>query len=364
MFSRCRPTIRSISSGSLSARLARKSSDRLGHRGAPRGRKVGQVAVGRRRAAGQAPHLDELEAELLTRWMTPCSAAWSATGPCSTVSTGSTLAFRALEAGEQGGRHAPSDSDLVLVHAALRPIVAVRGVTCDHPSGVIVLSGGVAHCARTAVPHQGVPPHERSESRRQPSGWASAGVTFAGCILGPDRLVPADRGPHRDPQRRLLRPDARTTRSTSTRPRGAGSTCFIGVLLIITASGCSPRAPWAGVAAIVLAILSAIENFFFIPYYPVLVDRADRARRVGDLGPDAAGGDQDGLSRSSAASIRGATWTRPERPARSSSALAAQASEPEQLDDARGSRAKMTMTIADESRLLAGRGRAVRGRRR
>jgi hypothetical protein len=42
----------------------------------------------------------------------------------------------------------------------------------------------------------------------------------------------------------------------------------LGVLLIVTGSALFANRTWAGVTAIALAMLSAIENFFFIPYYP------------------------------------------------------------------------------------------------
>ncbi len=43
---------------------------------------------------------------------------------------------------------------------------------------------------------------------------------------------------------------------------------IIGILLVIVAYGLFARSTWAGVTAIVLASLSAVANFFFIPYYP------------------------------------------------------------------------------------------------
>jgi hypothetical protein len=43
---------------------------------------------------------------------------------------------------------------------------------------------------------------------------------------------------------------------------------IVGLLILATAFGLFNRATWAGVTAIVLASLSAIANFFFIPYYP------------------------------------------------------------------------------------------------
>ena len=42
----------------------------------------------------------------------------------------------------------------------------------------------------------------------------------------------------------------------------------IGILLVIVAYGLFARSTWAGVTAIMLASLSAVANFFFIPYYP------------------------------------------------------------------------------------------------
>ena len=43
---------------------------------------------------------------------------------------------------------------------------------------------------------------------------------------------------------------------------------LLGILLLLAAYGLFSGATWAGVLAIVLAVLTAVENFFFIPYYP------------------------------------------------------------------------------------------------
>jgi vacuolar-type H+-ATPase subunit I/STV1 len=43
---------------------------------------------------------------------------------------------------------------------------------------------------------------------------------------------------------------------------------ILGVLLVLVGYFLYAGAPWAGVTAIVLAVLSAVANFFFIPYYP------------------------------------------------------------------------------------------------
>jgi hypothetical protein len=43
---------------------------------------------------------------------------------------------------------------------------------------------------------------------------------------------------------------------------------LLGILLAVCGWALFARRAWAGVTAIVLAALSAIANFFFIPYYP------------------------------------------------------------------------------------------------
>ena len=44
---------------------------------------------------------------------------------------------------------------------------------------------------------------------------------------------------------------------------------ILGVVMLATGLGLFARSTWAGVTAIFLASLSAIVNFFFIPYYPI-----------------------------------------------------------------------------------------------
>ena len=44
---------------------------------------------------------------------------------------------------------------------------------------------------------------------------------------------------------------------------------IIGILLVLTGYFLFARRAWAGGVAIGLAMLSAIANFFFIPYYPI-----------------------------------------------------------------------------------------------
>ena len=44
---------------------------------------------------------------------------------------------------------------------------------------------------------------------------------------------------------------------------------IIGILFLAAGFGLFSRKTWAGVTAIMLAMLSALANFFFIPYYPI-----------------------------------------------------------------------------------------------
>jgi hypothetical protein len=44
---------------------------------------------------------------------------------------------------------------------------------------------------------------------------------------------------------------------------------IVGALVLLTGFALFARKTWAGMTAIVLAMLSALANFFFIPYYPI-----------------------------------------------------------------------------------------------
>lgn len=44
---------------------------------------------------------------------------------------------------------------------------------------------------------------------------------------------------------------------------------IVGLAVLAAGLGLFARKTWAGVTAIMLAMLSALSNFFFIPYYPI-----------------------------------------------------------------------------------------------
>ena len=44
---------------------------------------------------------------------------------------------------------------------------------------------------------------------------------------------------------------------------------IVGIVMLVAGFGLYARSTWAGVFAIVVAALSAVSNFFFVPYYPI-----------------------------------------------------------------------------------------------
>ncbi len=106
-----------------------------------------------------------------------------------------------------------------------------------------------------------------SSSQQPVSGWAVTGITFAACMLtliGAFQVIAGLTAIFNDDFFVVTR---HYTFDLDTTVWG-WIHLVIGVLLLITAVGLFARNTAAGVAALVLALLSAIANFFFIPYYP------------------------------------------------------------------------------------------------
>lgn len=108
-----------------------------------------------------------------------------------------------------------------------------------------------------------------SDYREDPpvSGWAVSGIMFAACILTLIGFFQVIAG-----LAALINDDFLVV---------AGNYAFdldttawgwihliLGILLVATGVGLFSRSAWAGMTAIFLAMLSAVANFFFIPYYP------------------------------------------------------------------------------------------------
>jgi len=102
---------------------------------------------------------------------------------------------------------------------------------------------------------------------QQVSGWAVSGVTFAAVmliIIGTFEVI-AGLVAIIDDDFYVVARNYTFELDTS----GWGWIhLIIGLLVALCGFGLFARSAWAGVGAIFLASLSAIANFFFIPYYP------------------------------------------------------------------------------------------------
>ena len=103
--------------------------------------------------------------------------------------------------------------------------------------------------------------------KEEPSGWAMSGVVFAASILTLIGCFQVIAG-----LVAIIDDDFYVVTANYTFDLDASVWgwlhLLLGIVLVITGFGLFSRRAWAGVTAIVLAMLSAIENFFFIPYYP------------------------------------------------------------------------------------------------
>ena len=108
--------------------------------------------------------------------------------------------------------------------------------------------------------------YERREPPRV-SGWAIGGITFAGAMLIMVGIFHAIAG-----LVAILDDDFYVATENYTFDLDVTAWGWIhllvGVLMAVTGYFLFSRAAWAGAAAIAIAVLSAIANFFFIPYYP------------------------------------------------------------------------------------------------
>ena len=107
----------------------------------------------------------------------------------------------------------------------------------------------------------------RPGPREPVSGWALGGITFAACILTLIGIFQAIAGLTAIFDDNFYVVARNYTFDLDTTGWG-WIHLLVGLLLVATGFGLFSRQAWAGVTAIFLASLSAIANFFFIPYYP------------------------------------------------------------------------------------------------
>lgn len=103
--------------------------------------------------------------------------------------------------------------------------------------------------------------------RPEPSGWALGGVAFAASVLTLIGLFQIIAGLVAIVDDEFYVVARNYTFDLDTSAWGWVH-LLLGLLLVFTGLALFARRAWAGVAALVLAMLSAVENFFFIPYYP------------------------------------------------------------------------------------------------
>ena len=103
--------------------------------------------------------------------------------------------------------------------------------------------------------------------RDEPSGWATSGMVFAACILTLIGCFQAIAGLAAILDDEFFVVTKNYTFDLDTSVWGWVH-LLLGIALVATGWGLFAGRGWAVVTAIVLAGLSAIANFFFIPYYP------------------------------------------------------------------------------------------------
>jgi hypothetical protein len=99
------------------------------------------------------------------------------------------------------------------------------------------------------------------------SGWAAGGITFAGTMLILIGVFQAIAGLVAIFDDGFFIVTQNYTFDLDVSAWGWVH-LILGVLLVVTGWGLFAAKAWAAAVAIFLAVLSAIANFFFIPYYP------------------------------------------------------------------------------------------------
>ena len=109
---------------------------------------------------------------------------------------------------------------------------------------------------------------QSTERPQQPvSGWAVGGITFAATMLlliGAFQIIAGIVAIVDDEFYVVVRSYTFNLDTTA----WGWIHLALGALLVVAGIGLIRRATWAGVTALFLCVLSAIDNFFFIPYYP------------------------------------------------------------------------------------------------
>jgi dolichyl-phosphate-mannose--protein O-mannosyl transferase len=104
-------------------------------------------------------------------------------------------------------------------------------------------------------------------SSSPPSGWAIGGITFAVVMLAMIGIFQLIAGLVAIIDDDFFVVGQNYTFDLDTSAWG-WIHLLLGVLLVLASYGLYSGATWGAAVAIVMAVLTAVENFFFIPYYP------------------------------------------------------------------------------------------------
>jgi hypothetical protein len=108
---------------------------------------------------------------------------------------------------------------------------------------------------------------EYDSGRARVSGWAAGGITFGGMMLILIGIFQAINGLQAIFNDEFFVITENYTFDLDVTVWG-WIHLIMGILLAVTGYFIFAGAVWAGVVGITLAVLTAVANFFFIPYYP------------------------------------------------------------------------------------------------
>jgi hypothetical protein len=109
---------------------------------------------------------------------------------------------------------------------------------------------------------------QRNQGREDLSGWAVGGIAFAGTILVMSGAFQILEGIVALVNDNFYVVAPHYTFNLDVTAWG-WIHLIVGVVMLVTGFALFARSTWAGVTAIVICALSAVSNFFFIPYYPI-----------------------------------------------------------------------------------------------
>ena len=110
--------------------------------------------------------------------------------------------------------------------------------------------------------------YERPAEPERVSGWALGGIVFASAVMILIGAFQALAGLVAiiDDEFYVVRPNYTFEFDTTA---WGWIHLIVGIVVIVVGFSLLARRAWAGVATVILAGVSAVVNFFFIPYYPV-----------------------------------------------------------------------------------------------